>query len=172
MLTRLGSSPSYTRAVVLGRVARCWQIAQRVDLAARYLREALGVAAALPPSNGVKALRGTLRSDFGDALRAAGHYRDAREAYEDALTTARELNDMRGQAVELGLARSPRRKVTRTRRPPASSPHAACSNRPATPVTSRAVWTRSRTSYRTRCANSPSSRTMCRRSSRHSGASA
>jgi len=102
MLTRLGSSPSYTRAVVLGRLARCWQIAQRVDLAERYLREALGVTTALPPSNGVKALRGTLRSDLGDVLRAAGQYRDARAAYEMALTTARELNDMRGQAVELG----------------------------------------------------------------------
>lgn len=102
MLARLGASPSYTRAVVLGRVARCWQMADRTDLAVRYLREALGVTAALPPSDGAKALRATLRSDLGDALRAAGQYREAREAYEAALTIARELSDVRGQAVELG----------------------------------------------------------------------
>lgn len=102
MLARLGSHATYTRAVVLGRVARCWQMADRIDVAVRYLREALGVTAVLPPSDGVKALRGTLRSDLGDALRAVGQYGEAREAYEAALTTARELKDARQEAVELG----------------------------------------------------------------------
>lgn len=102
MLARLGGSPTYTRAVVLGRVAWCWQMADRTDLAVRYLREALGITAALPPGDGATALRATLRSDLGDALRAAGQYREARDAYETALTIARERNDVRGQAVELG----------------------------------------------------------------------
>ena len=56
----------------------------------------------LAPSDGLKSLRGTLRSDLGDALRAGGHYADARKAYEAALKIAEELNDLRGQGVDLG----------------------------------------------------------------------
>ena len=56
----------------------------------------------LAPSDGLKGLRGTLRSDLGDALRAGGHYGDARKAYEAALKIAEELNDLRGQGVDLG----------------------------------------------------------------------
>ena len=102
MLARLGGTPTYARAVALGRVAHCWHVADRIDVAVRYLREALGVTAALPPSDGLKALRGTLRSDLGDALRAAGQYGEAREAYEAALAITRERSDVRGEAVELG----------------------------------------------------------------------
>jgi SagB-type dehydrogenase family enzyme len=102
MLARLGSAPTYARAVALGRVAHCWHVADRIDEAVRYLREALGVTAALPPSDGLKALRGTLRSDLGDALRAAGQFGQARQAYEAALAITRERHDVRGEAVELG----------------------------------------------------------------------
>jgi SagB-type dehydrogenase family enzyme len=102
MLARLGPSRSYIRAVVLGRLARCCRIAGRVDLAERHARDALDVAESLAPTDGVKSLLGTLRSELGDAFRARGLYTEARDAYEAALKTAGDLNDVRAQAVELG----------------------------------------------------------------------
>src|SRR5262245_21454643 len=76
ILAQLGDAPSYGRAVILGRLGRCAQMGGRPDLAAGHVREALGVLGKLAPSDGVKSLRGTLRSDLGDALRAAGQYGD------------------------------------------------------------------------------------------------
>jgi len=102
MLARLGGGPSYARAVALGRVAHCLQLAGRFDGAERYARQAVDVAEALATSDGVASLRAALRSELGDALRAAGRYDEAREAYEAALATARALSDARAQAVELG----------------------------------------------------------------------
>jgi SagB-type dehydrogenase family enzyme len=102
MLVRLHPSPSYTRAVALAGLARCAHAAGRFDLAEQHLRQALEVAAALASSDGVKSLRGTLRSELGDALRAAGRYDEARDAYEAALATARELKEIRTEAIELG----------------------------------------------------------------------
>lgn len=102
VLTRLGTRPSYGRAVILGRLGRCCQVAGRLDEAVRHLRDAIDVTGRLPPSDGVKGLRGTLRSDLGDVLRATGQYGPARKAYEAALTIAEELKDRRGQGVELG----------------------------------------------------------------------
>jgi SagB-type dehydrogenase family enzyme len=102
MLTRLGDRPTYARAMALGRGARCAQMTGRLDLAEQYLQEALDVAGRLGPSDGVKRLHGTLRSELGDAFRARGQYDQARKAYETALEIARELNDVCGQAVEWG----------------------------------------------------------------------
>ena len=102
MLTRLGSRTTYTRAVVLGRLARCWQIAGRLDLAERRAREALDVVGILTQTDGVMRLRGTLRSELGDVFRARGLHAEAKDAYEAALRIAGELNDVRGQAVDLG----------------------------------------------------------------------
>jgi SagB-type dehydrogenase family enzyme len=101
ILTRLGDRPSYGRAVVLGRLGRSSLMGGRPDLAARHVREAMSVIGKLAPSDGVKALRGTLRSELGDALRASGQYADARKAYEAALKIAEELNDLRAQGVDL-----------------------------------------------------------------------
>ena len=102
ILARLGETPSYARAVMLGRLGRCFQMGDRPDLAVRRLQEAIGVIGHLVPSDGVKRLRGTLRSDLGDALRACGQYADARKAYEAALKIAEDLKDLRGQGVESG----------------------------------------------------------------------
>jgi len=102
MLARIGDGPSFARSVILGRLGRCCQVTGRLEFALQHAREALRVIGSLPPSDGVKGLRGTLRSDIGDALRAAGHYSDARKAYEAALKIAEELNDTRAQGVELG----------------------------------------------------------------------
>jgi SagB-type dehydrogenase family enzyme len=102
ILVRLGDSPSYGRAVILGRLARCFHLGGRPEPAVRHLREAMDVLGRLAPSDGVKSLRGTLRSELGDALRAGGQYADARKAYEAALTIAEELKDLRGQGVDQG----------------------------------------------------------------------
>ena len=102
ILARLGDAPSYSRAVILGRLGRCSHMSGRPDLSVRHLRDALDVIGRLAPSDGVKGLRGTLRSELGDALRAGGQYGEAKKAYEAALKIAEELNDLRGQGVELG----------------------------------------------------------------------
>jgi SagB-type dehydrogenase family enzyme len=102
ILTRLGDTPSYARAVILGRLGRCFHVGGRPELAVRHLREAMDVIGRLTPSDGVKSLRGTVRSELGDALSAGGQYADARKAYEAALKIAEELNDLRGQGVDQG----------------------------------------------------------------------
>jgi SagB-type dehydrogenase family enzyme len=101
VLARLGNAPSYERAAILERLGLCFQIGGRPDLAAGHLREATGITEVLAPSDGVKALRGMLHADLGDMLRATGDLGDARKAYESALKIARELNDLRGQGVDL-----------------------------------------------------------------------
>src|SRR5207249_90544 len=102
VLARLGEAPSYGRAVILGRLGRCFHMSGQADLAVAHLREAMGVAGRLAPSDGVKGLRGTLRSELGDALRASGRYGKAKQAYEAALKIAEELKDRRAQGVDLG----------------------------------------------------------------------
>src|SRR5205823_3086804 len=101
ILTRLGTIPSYGRAVILGRLGRCFFVKGQPDVAARHVREAIEVIGRVAPSDSVKALRGALRSELGDALRASGQYGDARKAYEAALKIAQELKDRRSQSVEL-----------------------------------------------------------------------
>ena len=102
ILARQGDAPSYGRAVVLGRLGRCFHMRGQPEPAVRHLREALVVLGRLAPSDGVKSLRGTLRSELGDALRAGGECGDARKAYEAALKIAEELQDRRAQSIELG----------------------------------------------------------------------
>ena len=102
ILARLGETPSYGKAVMLGRLGRCFYIGGQPDLAVRHVRAAIDVIGRLAPSDGTKSLRGTLRSELGDALRAGGQYDEARKAYETALKIAEELNDLRGQGVDLG----------------------------------------------------------------------
>src|SRR6266702_3327427 len=72
VLARLGDTPSYGRAVMLGRLARCAYLSARPDVAVAHLREAMGVLGRLAPTDGAKQLRATLRSELGDALRAMG----------------------------------------------------------------------------------------------------
>jgi len=101
ILSRLGETPSYARAVILGRLGRCFHLRDRRDFAVQRIQEAIGVIGRLVPSDGVKRLRGTLRSDLGDALRASGQYSEARRAYEAALKIAEELKDRPDQGVAL-----------------------------------------------------------------------
>src|SRR5678816_4464806 len=41
VLARLGEAPSYGRAVILGRLARCFQLGGRADIAVTQLRDAI-----------------------------------------------------------------------------------------------------------------------------------
>jgi SagB-type dehydrogenase family enzyme len=102
ILARFGDAPSYGKAVLLGRLAQCAHVGGRPDVAVQHVRDAIDVIGRLAPSDGVKALRGTLRSALGDAHRAVGQYDEARKSYEAALKIAEELNDLRGQGVDLG----------------------------------------------------------------------
>jgi SagB-type dehydrogenase family enzyme len=98
-LARLGDSPSYGRAVMLERLARCFHMGGRPDLAIAQFLEAIGITEKLVPSNGLKGLRGTLYSELGDMFRATDQRDEARKAYEAAQETAKELNDLWGQSV-------------------------------------------------------------------------
>jgi len=101
ILARLGNAPTYGRAVILGRLGRCFYASGRHGLAVQQLRSAIDLLGTLGPTDGVKRLRGTLRSELGDALRASGQHRDAKKAYEAALRIAGQLNDFHSQAVDL-----------------------------------------------------------------------
>src|SRR3990172_8133749 len=99
---RLGEAPSYGRAVIFGRLGRCFHMAGRPDLAVGHLRQAMAVTETLAPSEGVQGLRGTLHSELGEVLRVTGQFAEARQAYEAALKIAEELNDLRARGVDLG----------------------------------------------------------------------
>lgn len=102
ILTRLDEAPSYARAVILGRLGRCSLMRGRPTPALAQLRQAMAITDRLAISDGVTSLRGMLHADIGDTLRAAGRYADARRAYETALQIAEDLDDLRGQGVDLG----------------------------------------------------------------------
>jgi SagB-type dehydrogenase family enzyme len=101
LLVRLGNDPSYARAVVLGRLARCFYLGGRSESAIAQLQGALNVIASLAPTEGVRALHGRLHSELGEVFRAAGRYDEAGRALDAALRTAGELQDLRAQAVDL-----------------------------------------------------------------------
>src|SRR2546430_11224218 len=102
ILARLGEAPSFGRAVVLGRLGRCFYTDRRSQGALEHLRDAIGVAEKLGSSDAVKGLRAALHSDLGDALRAVGELGDAKKAYEVALKNGERLKDLRSQGVDLG----------------------------------------------------------------------
>ncbi len=102
ILARLGDAPTYGRAVILERLGRCLQLDGRPELAPALFREALTVLGSLTQSDNVRSLRGTVRSELGDAFRELDQFDEAREAYEAALQIAEESKDLRAQGVELG----------------------------------------------------------------------
>ena len=102
ILQQLGDTPTYERAVTLGRLGRCFRAGGRPDLAAQSARDAVIVCDKLEPSDGVKRHRGAMLTDLATALRHQGKFAEARQAYQDGLKVAEELNDLRGQGVTLG----------------------------------------------------------------------
>src|SRR5215211_7169614 len=102
ILTGIGETPSYGRAVILGRLGRCLHVSGQPLPALSRFREALELTETLAPSRGVRGLRGVVQCEVGDALRALGRHDEARSAYLGALRTAERLADVRAQAVDLG----------------------------------------------------------------------
>jgi len=102
ILTGLRETPSYGRAVILGRLGRCLHLSGQPLPALSRFREALELMEKLAPSPGVRGLRGVVQCEVGDALRALGRHDEARTAYLAALKTAEQLADVRAQVVDLG----------------------------------------------------------------------
>jgi SagB-type dehydrogenase family enzyme len=101
LLARLGEDPGYARAVVLGRLARCLYMSGHNEQAMARLQEALGVVEELAPSDGLRALGGTLHSELGEVFRATGQHDSARREFCTALRIAEEVEDLRAQGVDL-----------------------------------------------------------------------
>jgi SagB-type dehydrogenase family enzyme len=100
-LARLGDAGDFGRALVLGRLARCFQLAGRSELSVSRLHEAVAVARRFTTDDCALALQGMLQTELGDALRAAEQYSEAKKAYEEALHVAESLRDLRGQGISL-----------------------------------------------------------------------
>ena len=84
-LARLGDEAPYAKAVLLGRLGRCFQMAGRHELAIRTIGEAIATIETLSDTDDVKGLRGSLRADLGEAYMGAGQYLEATQAYDAAL---------------------------------------------------------------------------------------
>ena len=101
-LGRLGNEPGYARAVILGRLGLCLQMAHRPELAIARLREALAITRQLGPADSAHGLCGMLQAELGEALRTTGDYAEAGQAYEAALAIVGDLHDLHGQAFAQG----------------------------------------------------------------------
>jgi SagB-type dehydrogenase family enzyme len=102
-LAQLGAEAGYARAVISGRLARCFYMSGHNAQAIAHLSDALriidGLVEGLAPNEGLIALRGTLSSELGEILLASRQHEKARHAFDTALNTAEELQDMRARGV-------------------------------------------------------------------------
>ena len=100
-LAEIGEHASLARAVLLARFGRCFLMGGRLDLAVTLLQEAATVAAKLPRGDDADDLWSATETELGGALAAASHSDAARKAFSSALSRARQLGELRGQAVAL-----------------------------------------------------------------------
>lgn len=100
-LVSLAPEPGYARAVIMGRLGRCFLIGGRPALAAAFIDAALGIAGQLATPDDVATLQIALETDLGEALFAAKRPQEARQAHERALALAEAQQDCRAQAVSL-----------------------------------------------------------------------
>ncbi len=100
-LSGLGTEPTYSHAVIMERLGRCFLMGGRPMLAAAFLREAQAITDKLAPSELVTALQGGLHWGLGDALREAGDLDESRKAHEAAVQIAEDLGDLRAQGLNL-----------------------------------------------------------------------
>lgn len=91
-LNRLGTSPSCGRAVMLGRLGRCFHLAGAHDLGLTRLREAIETTAKLSSSDIVSGLRGALYTELGDMLAALGDADEAKQMHDVAREIAQALD--------------------------------------------------------------------------------
>lgn len=97
-LAALDAAPSVGRAVILGRISQCWQIAEQPAFAMACLNEALGIAEALLPDALLAGLKGALSAQLAELLCGCGAFEDAARACRSALVVAESSADLRGQA--------------------------------------------------------------------------
>jgi SagB-type dehydrogenase family enzyme len=109
---RIGEAPSYGRAVILGRLGRCFHAGGRPDLGVTHLRQALGVAGELAPSDARRALQSSLQAELGQGLRAMGRDREAQEAYEESRRLAEAVGDRHGQPGLPAAGEAPEFEIT------------------------------------------------------------
>ena len=95
---RTGPSPTLGRAVLLGRLGRCFTAGGRADLAVAYLREAVRVAEQVPEADDSADLLGMLWTELGDVLTMQGKIEDATLAFTSGLTIAERSEDLEGMA--------------------------------------------------------------------------
>ena len=98
-LTEVGPEPTLGRAALVQRIARCFTLGNRFDLAIGSLREAIALIARLPPSAGAQRLLVITHLDLASALRLAKQPVDARASYARALAAAQEMGDVRAQHI-------------------------------------------------------------------------
>jgi len=106
-----GEGWAYERAVTLGSLGRALKAQGRPAEAADLYRQKLSALESLltsPPVGGirggeaVKRETGAAHTDLADALRDLGRYAEARAEYEASLNIAREIDDTRQAAVNMG----------------------------------------------------------------------
>jgi len=102
ILQHLGDSPTYERAVTLGRQGRCSLAGGRPDLAVQCARDAISDCEKLEQTDAVRTLRSYMLTDMADALRIQGKLAEARKAYLEGLEIVDDLGDLRSQGVTLG----------------------------------------------------------------------
>jgi SagB-type dehydrogenase family enzyme len=102
-LQTLSPSPSFGRAVILERLARCSLRGNRAGTATVLFKEALETLDRIVTSPGnhesALMLRQEANAGLGDALTSLGKETEAARAFEAALAIAKDLGDMRGESI-------------------------------------------------------------------------
>jgi len=97
---------SYEHGLTLRWLARCLNADGQAAAAKVRMQQALDVVTELrkqfPEDRDYFSLHGRLKAELGDILAVQSQYPQAQAAYEEALDTARQLEDQRSQALDLG----------------------------------------------------------------------
>jgi len=102
ILMILGEQPSYERCLTLGRLGRCFANQEQAEQAIAYYRHGLAVAEQLELSKNIKRQKGNLHTGLADVLMNMRNFEEARKDYEAALVIDKELEDVRGIAIDEG----------------------------------------------------------------------
>lgn len=98
-LLELGPEPSFGRAALAHRIARCFGLGNRYDLAIGSFHEAIGLIARLSASAAAQRLLVITHVDLAGALRLGKQAAEARTSYVRALAVAQETGELRAQCL-------------------------------------------------------------------------
>ncbi len=99
ILVRLEKSASYGRCSILLHLGRCLRYQGRNSEALEIYHQVIAEINQLPESYGIKTLKSSLQTDLGDVLRDLGSYQESEAAYQQSLSIAQDIGDLRQQAV-------------------------------------------------------------------------